>query len=65
DPTAMLFTTARMLEWLGRKDSAVATAGRELFDAVAADLAENAGKSRGTQEIGTAVRERLETLTRP
>ena len=65
DPTAMLFTTARMLEWLGRKDPAVAAAGRELFDAVAADLAENAGKSRGTQEIGAAVRERLESLTRP
>ena len=30
-----------------------------------ADLAENAGKSRGTQEIGAAVRERLESLTRP
>lgn len=59
DPTAMLFTTARMLEWLGRKDPAVAAAGRELFDAVAADLAENAGSRRGTQEVGAAVRKRL------
>ncbi|MFO7994714.1 MAG: isocitrate/isopropylmalate dehydrogenase family protein [Marinobacter sp.] len=59
DPTAMLFTAARMLEWLGRKDPAVAAAGRELFDAVAADLAENAGARRGTQEIGKAVRDRL------
>ncbi len=59
DPTAMLFTAARMLEWLGRKDPAVAAAGRELFDAVAADLAENAGARRGTQELGKAVRDRL------
>ncbi|MEC7816659.1 MAG: isocitrate/isopropylmalate dehydrogenase family protein [Pseudomonadota bacterium] len=59
DPTAMLFTTARMLDWLGRQDEALATAGRELFDAVAADLAENSGKQRGTREIGDAICHRL------
>lgn len=60
DPTAMLFTTARMLEWLSRKDPTLATAGRELFDAVAADLAENADQQRGTQEIGDAICKRLQ-----
>ena len=59
DPTAMLFTTARMLEWLGRKDPAIAAAGKELFDAVAADLAENSGTRRGTREIGAAICRRL------
>ena len=59
DPTAMLFTAARMLEWLGRKDPAIAAAGKELFDAVAADLAENSGSRRGTHEIGSAICERL------
>ncbi|EON91418.1 3-isopropylmalate dehydrogenase [Marinobacter lipolyticus SM19] len=61
DPTAMLFTTARMMEWLGRKDPALAAAGQKLFDAVAADLAENAGAQRGTHEIGTAICHRLES----
>jgi tartrate dehydrogenase/decarboxylase/D-malate dehydrogenase len=55
----MLFTAARMLEWLGRKDPAIAAAGKELFDAVAADLAENSGSRRGTHEIGSAICERL------
>ncbi|WP_417517057.1 isocitrate/isopropylmalate dehydrogenase family protein [Marinobacter sp.] len=59
DPTAMLFTTARMLEWLGRKDPAVAAAGKALFDAVAADLAESAGARRETKEIGDAICQRL------
>ena len=59
DPTAMLFTTARMLDWLGRQDATLAAAGRELFDAVAADLAENSGKQRGTREIGDAICHRL------
>jgi tartrate dehydrogenase/decarboxylase/D-malate dehydrogenase len=59
DPTAMLFTAARMLEWLGRKDPVMAAAGKELFDAVAADLAENAGARRGTNEIGEAICQRL------
>jgi len=59
DPTAMLFTTARMLDWLGRQDEAVITAGKALYDAVAADLAENSGDKRGTREIGDAICERL------
>jgi tartrate dehydrogenase/decarboxylase/D-malate dehydrogenase len=48
-----------MLDWLGRKDPAIAAAGKELFDAVAADLAENSGSRRGTHEIGSAICERL------
>ncbi len=59
DPTAMLFTTARMLEWLARRESSLAVAGKELFDAIAADLEENSGKRRDTREIGGAVLERL------
>ncbi|MDX1597606.1 MAG: isocitrate/isopropylmalate dehydrogenase family protein [Marinobacter sp.] len=61
DPTAMLFTTARMLEWLGRKDPAVAAAGKTLFDAVAADLAENSGMQRSTHEVGAAICRRLKS----
>ncbi|HET8848291.1 MAG TPA: isocitrate/isopropylmalate family dehydrogenase, partial [Marinobacter sp.] len=59
DPTAMLFTTARMLDWLGRQDATLAAAGRELFAVVAADLSENSGKQRGTREIGDAICHRL------
>ncbi len=59
DPTAMLFTTARMLDWLGRQEPALAEAGKSLFDAVAADLAENSGSRRGTSEIGDAICARL------
>jgi tartrate dehydrogenase/decarboxylase/D-malate dehydrogenase len=59
DPTAMLFTTARMLDWLSRKDPTLASAAKELFNAVAADLAENAGTQRGTREIGDAICKRL------
>ena len=59
DPTAMLFTTARMLEWLGQKDPKLATAGKELFDAVAADLAEKGSEQRSTQEIKDAICKRL------
>ncbi|MGO1461151.1 MAG: isocitrate/isopropylmalate dehydrogenase family protein [Marinobacter sp.] len=59
DPTAMLFTVARMLEWFGRKDPVMAAAGKELFGAVAADLAENAGTRRGTEDIGAAICGRL------
>ncbi len=59
DPTAMLLTTARMLEWLGQKAPPLAVAGRELFDAVAADLAEKGGLQRDTREVGNAVCQRL------
>ena len=59
DPTAMLFTTARMLTWLGRRDPALVRAGNALFDAVAADLAENGGERRPTRAVGDAVIGRL------
>ncbi|UZD67040.1 MULTISPECIES: isocitrate/isopropylmalate dehydrogenase family protein [Marinobacter] len=59
DPTAMLFTTARMLDWLGRKEPVLAKAGQELFDAMAADLAENGGTQRDTRTIGDSVLARL------
>ncbi|WP_166251439.1 isocitrate/isopropylmalate dehydrogenase family protein [Marinobacter salicampi] len=59
DPTAMLFTAARMLTWLGRQDPELAKAGDELFDAVAADLAEHGGSRRDTRAIGDAVLSRL------
>ncbi|MCK7545533.1 isocitrate/isopropylmalate dehydrogenase family protein [Marinobacter bryozoorum] len=59
DPTAMLFTAARMLEWLGRREPLLARAGQELFDAVAADLAENGNQRRDTRAIGDSVLARL------
>jgi len=34
DPTAMLFTTARLLDWLGEEDPTLAKAGENLFAAV-------------------------------
>ncbi len=58
-PTAMLFTTARMLDWLGRNEPMLAQAGKELFDAVAADLAEKGNEQRSTREIGDAICKRL------
>jgi len=59
DPTTMLFTAARMLEWLGRQEPSLDAAGKALYDAVAADLAENSGSRRGTRAIGDAVCERI------
>lgn len=59
DPTAMLFTTARMLHWLARKDPALAPAGDALHQAVAADLASAGGERRDTRTIGDAVLARL------
>src|SRR5690554_7142226 len=64
DPTAMLFTTARMLDWLGRKDPQLARAGKELFEAVAADLAEHGEDPRATREIGDAICKRDRKSTR-
>jgi len=55
DPTAMLFTAAQMLDWLGEEDPATAEAGRLLYEAVARDLAENSGQPRKTAQIGDAV----------
>ncbi len=64
DPRAMLLTAAMMLEWLGRDDTLLHSAGATLRAAVAADLAEHAapelqGQTRGTSAIGSAIAERL------
>jgi tartrate dehydrogenase/decarboxylase/D-malate dehydrogenase len=48
-----------MLDWLGRGDKEIKAAGEALYNAVAADLAENSGSRRGTREIGDAICERL------
>lgn len=58
-PTAMLLTTAMMLDWMGIEDSTAAAAGRRLRDSVAADLAEHAGETRSTEAVGDAVVRRL------
>ncbi|TVP57805.1 MAG: isocitrate/isopropylmalate dehydrogenase family protein [Halomonadaceae bacterium] len=55
DPTAMLFTTARLLAWLGEQDPALARGAELLFAAVAADLAENGGTPRPTDAVGDAI----------
>ena len=59
DPTAMLFTAARMLDWLGEEDSALAEAAWQLHEAIAADLAANGDQTRSTSAIGDAILERL------
>ena len=59
DPTAMLFTTARMLNWLGEVDANCAKAGESLYKAVASDLEAYGQMTRGTAEIGDSVRENL------
>ena len=59
DPTAMLFTAARMLDWLGETSAPLREAGLALFEAVAADLAEHGHEQRATDAIGDAVLERL------
>lgn len=60
DPTAMIFTTARMLAWLGRNDDTIRTAGEALFQAVADDLAENGATRRDTRTVGDAILARLQ-----
>lgn len=60
DPTAMLFTAARMLAWLGERRPALATAGQRLFDATASDLAEFGRKRRRTAEVGDSVLQHLQ-----
>ncbi len=62
DPTAMLFTTARMLYWLGESDEHAARAGELLHEATAADLAEHGGSRRATDAVTEAVLARLEGL---
>ncbi|WP_097460728.1 isocitrate/isopropylmalate dehydrogenase family protein [Mangrovitalea sediminis] len=59
DPTAMLFTAARMLSWLGQRRPGLATAGQRLFDATAGDLAEYGAQRRKTTEVGNSVLRRL------
>ena len=59
DPTAMLFTTARMLDWLGEERPALARAGHALYSAVAADLAEHGQEERTTDAVGDAILARL------
>lgn len=54
-PTAMLLTTAMMLDWMGEEDAAAGEAARRLRTAVAADLARNGTTERATDEIGSAV----------
>lgn len=54
-PTAMLLTTAMMLDWMGVEDPAAAAAGERLRAAVAADLAANGADGRTTDEVGAAV----------
>ncbi|MEQ5836813.1 isocitrate/isopropylmalate dehydrogenase family protein [Marinobacter sp. R17] len=59
DPTAMLFTAARMLTWLAEESGPLEEAAEALHNAVAADLAEHSGQRRKTREIGDAVIARL------
>ncbi|WP_148862002.1 isocitrate/isopropylmalate dehydrogenase family protein [Marinobacter fonticola] len=60
DPTAMLFTTARMLQWLADDgDEMLQQAADILYNAVAADLAAHGGERRKGAEIGQAVRLRM------
>jgi len=58
-PTAMLLTAAMMLQWMGVEDERAAAAAKRLTDAVAADLAESAGRARSTSEVGDAILARL------
>ncbi|NNC23155.1 isocitrate/isopropylmalate dehydrogenase family protein [Salinisphaera sp. USBA-960] len=63
DPTAMLRTTAMMLDWMGEVDSASREAARRLDSAVAHVVAMGGtgaqGAPRATDDIGTAVVEAL------
>jgi len=55
DPTAMLRTTAMMLEWMGAIDPAAREASRRLDRAVAQVLAGPRPESRATDQVGRAV----------
>lgn len=61
DPTAMIFTAARMLAWLGRDNDSIRAAGDALYRAMADDLAENGNQRRDTRTIGDAVLARLKS----
>lgn len=54
-PTAMLLTTAMMLDWMGVQDPRASAAGQRLKAAVAADLAANGQERRSTDDVGKAV----------
>lgn len=54
-PTAMLLTTAMMLDWMGVEDQAAARAGNRLREVVASDLAEHGRERRATDETGDAI----------
>jgi tartrate dehydrogenase/decarboxylase/D-malate dehydrogenase len=55
EPTAMLLTTAMMLDWMGVEDAAAAAAAARLRHAVAADLAAHGSESRATDTVGEAI----------
>lgn len=62
-PTAMLLTTAMMLDWMGQEDEAAFAASKSLREAVAADL-QSQGQNqdqarRSTTEIGDAIAQAL------
>src|SRR5699024_10530821 len=58
-PTAMLLTTAMMLDWMGEADECAAAAARRLQQAVAADLVEHGQQRRATDAVGDAIIDRL------
>lgn len=58
-PTAMLLTTAMMLEWMGEEDSRAAKAADRLKQAVAADLVEKGHERRSTDAVGSDIISRL------
>lgn len=55
NPTAMLLTTAMMLEWMGEQDPRAGKAAVRLTDAVAYDILNNGYTARPTDVIGSAV----------
>ena len=54
-PTAMLLTTAMMLDWMGVEDPSAARAANRLRDAASADLLAHGQERRATDAIGTAI----------
>ena len=58
-PTAMLLTTAMMLDWMGEEDEAARTASGKLREAVAQDLQAYGQDQRSTTEIGDAIAKAL------
>ena len=54
-PTAMLLTTAMMLDWMGEEDDVARYAATQLREAVAGDLQTQGNTRRSTSEIGDAI----------